>query len=355
MVLEFEQALAAGERIGTGDPTYANLGDEVNRLRHENDDLMEEVAELNKRRSKLVQQEDAICRVTLESDTDFSYHEGDLVGTLGEIKEIDCELARLQTRHHQNIRDVGLLKRTMGRIAKMGEVMSLIDGVEASLSAGQALTVDGPEAAALLQSSEDMRSKYDHATQAVIAYRKDVKELIRQLGDTGHGLRGLGVAPSREADKVRATLVEHLQHMKRMLAQLVRLRDIQVFDTNEISVLERARAKLMRHSEIRELLKSGDKQKIGEEFQRLRRSTIELRADIKEMEAAASSQLQSITEITAKLRVHKAEVVTAESGLLREALFAVKDEEEQAREWLAVLRDVQCQNLQFLASLKAAM
>ncbi|CAK0886907.1 unnamed protein product, partial [Prorocentrum cordatum] len=45
--------------------------------------------------------------------------------------------------------------------------------------------------------------------QEVIAYRKDVKELIRQLGDTGHGLRELGVAPSREADKAALAPAAH--------------------------------------------------------------------------------------------------------------------------------------------------
>ncbi|CAE7768337.1 unnamed protein product [Symbiodinium sp. KB8] len=63
---------------------------------------------------------------------------------------------------------------------------------------------------------------------------------------------------------------------------------------------------------------------------------------------------RKVHEVTAKLRQHE-EVVTPETGKLREQLIAALREEEFCMARLAVLRKSQAQDVKFLASLRKAI
>jgi len=353
LVTEFERAMASGARLNKNEATYQNLADEAKRLRRENDEIMSEVSDLMVMRATYVELENEI-QSKLEKDGDYSKHGAEKIELLKNIREVDYQIAGLRYQQFVNIQDIGLLKRTMNRIEKMGEVMALVDKVEAALEEDTTVPVDSTDTDALAEQVDGFRTEYDSVTKVVWTYRESVQQKFQEIYDAYHALLDVRETEGNNADEIRNKLVAHLQHMKRMLAQLSRLRDIQVLNAKEIGILERVRKKLRRHAEVQKLLKSGDRQRILDEFARLQERTARLRASMLELETSQARFSENSAEITTNLRELK-DVVTAETGNLREQLIANIQEEEQTRERLAVLRSAQVQNIQFLASLKGAL
>lgn len=356
LVTEVEQALVKGERLDKASAAYANLQREATRLRMDNDALIAEADELKDVRDEYVAKEEQIS-ARLSEAGGVSLHLAEMVDVTEKIKEVDIKLAGLRHQQQQNIVDVGLLKRTMSRIEKRGEVTSLVDRVKAALAKDineeEGLTADGPEATALAELVRGLRDEYERAAPKVLAYERGIADLGSKLHRHETGLHDTE-RPTPEADEARMALISHLQQAKRMIAQLSRLRDIQSTNAQEIGMLERARAKLMRNVEIRRLLAIGDAQQLAAKVELLQEDTARIMAAIKEIEAGLEPHGQEAAAIISRLRSLK-DVLTAETGKLREQLIANIHQKEQWKVRLAVLRGEKVQNLRFLAVLQAAL
>jgi len=161
-------------------------------------------------------------------------------------------------------------------------------------------------------------------------------------------------APSRERDDLRVQLHAQMQQAKRMIAQQIRLRELQKENSQEIGLIDRVRAKLMHYSRICALLEEGDKAKISEKMETLQQDTSRLRANIREVETGLEAHGGKATATIARLRSDK-DSFTPQSGRLREELIANIHQESQRKEVLAVLRGEKLQNIRYIAMLKKAL
>lgn len=356
LVTKVEVALLTGERHTKGDSTYANLDMEADRLRIANDGITAQVCALKQLRAEYVAREEQVsARMAVERDC--AQLEPELVTVLEELETVDQKLAGLRYEHQQNIKDVGHLKRTMSIIEKGGQAGTLLDRVHEALVRGSGpLCADGPEARALTALVDRLRAESDDVFNTVMAHTKEFEQLMEDLRTTQLDLRGVRDLPGTEADEIRSKVVAQLKESKRKLAQLSRLRDIQVINADEIAMLERVRAKIIRHSKISKLLAEGDKASIEAEVKNVEKEIASLRRAINEMEAGADDQDNEAAEIIECLRhpVHR-DTWTRENSELREKLIAIIHGEQNRLGRLAVLRNEKAQHLRFLVALKAAL
>lgn len=350
LVTEVEQALVKGERLDRDSEAYINLKHEAARIRLNNDDITAQVNELKKVRRSYVEQEDEIT-AKLHEDGGFALHEATMTEVLQRLREVDLQLAAFRNQHQQNIRDVGHLKRAMSRIEKHGEVTSLVDHIDSTLRMGNTIDEDDPVFAELSELFNGLRTEFDKVGPKVMKYEEDISSLTALVQSTVLDLRRKSF---READDKRMTLVSHLQHAKRMLAQMARLSDIQVLNAQEIGMLARAHSQIQRHAQIRDLIKSANKEQINAKIVWLQEDTSSLRSTIREIEAGMEYRSEESFDIISKLRSSKY-VLTAETGKLREQLIACIHEEEQGKARLAALRGEKLQNLKFIAMLRSAL
>jgi len=350
LVTEVEQALVKGVRLDRESEAYINLKQEAVRLRLDNDDMMAQVDELKKVRRGYVEQEDEIT-AKLHEEGGFALHEATMTDVLQRLREVDLQLAALRNQQQQNIRDVGHLKRTMSRIEKHGQVTSLVDRVDGKLRIGQALDEDDPVFAELSDLLNGLRAEFDKVAPKVMSYEKDVYSLTTRSQTNALDMQGRSF---READDARMTLVSHLQHVKRMLAQLARLSDIQILNAQEVGMLARTQSQIQRHKQIRDLIQSANSDQIAAKIIWLQRDTSSLRSTIRDIEAGMDSRSKESLAIITKLRSLQ-DILSAETGKLREQLIASIHEEEQGKARLAVLRGEKLQNIRFIAMLRAAL
>lgn len=354
LVTEVEQALVKGERLEKGGDPYKNLQREATRLRMDNDALIVEADELKAERDAYVDQEEQIHKQISAKPGEVGHLAG-MVEVTETIKEVDIKLAGLRYQQQQNIRDVGSLKRTMSRIEKRAEVTTLVDRVEASLARSSHEEQEGigdyePEAKELLELAGRLRDEFEKATPKALAYERDIAEL-------GSKLRNEELThkqPTPETDDARRNLISKLQQAKRMIAQLSRLIDIQTTNAQEIGMLERVRAKLIRHVEISHLLKAGDAGKLAAKAELLQEEIARVRSQIKTIESDMEADIDEANAIIAQLR-EKKDSLTPETGKLREQLIATIHRKEQVKGRLAALRGEKVQNLRALAVLQAAL
>jgi len=353
LVTEVERSMHCGTRLETGGGTYTNLRVEIDRVRHDNDAIMAEVDALTAARAKFVAKEHEISSATSQ-DNGKSFHHPELEVVLKEIREVDLKLASLRHQQLQNIRDVGAMKRTIARIEMREEVNTLVGEIERTLEMGEVVDEHGPKGKALLDLIHRLREKFDAVTQAVAMYREDIGEMVSKLSTTQADLRKIRDMSIDEADEARWTMVRYLQKSKRMLAQLSRLRDLQVLWVKEISIAQRARRKLKHRAEIHGLIAVGDEQKLVSKVEELCGATAKLKDTITAMEADLEASKQEGQDAIAKLRILK-DVVTPETGELREKLIENIHESELRMERLAVLRGEKAQNVRFLSILRATL
>lgn len=352
LVTEVEQALVEGERLDEDSQAYANLRREAQSLRLENDALGEKVAELEEARKKYIAQEEELT-AKLKEDGGFFAFEKDIVEMTGKIQEVDYKIAGLRHKHHHNIKDVGSLKRTMSLLEKRGKVTTLIDKTEEALDRGQVSQAAQLEAD-LSEVVERLRQESAKIWPKISSYEANIAELSTNMSETQEKLQVVLHTPTREADNLRTHLKGQINQVKRMLAQLGRLRDIQRVNAQEIGMVERERAKLNRYCRVRELIEGGDKKKLESKITMLQEDTDRLRKAIKELESGLSPLTEEAGAITDKLRSMPF-AFTTETGKLREQLIANIHQESQWKERLAVLRGEKLQNIRFIAMLMKAL
>lgn len=351
LVTEVEVALVEGDRLDKDSSAYANLRREALSLRLENDALNEKVAELEEARAQYIAQEEGLTE-KLKEDGAFWY-EKDIVEMTRKIQEVDYKIAGLRHKHHHNIKDVGSLKRTMSLIEKRGKVTTLIDKTEEALDRGEVSDAMQLEAD-LTEVVEGLRQESAKIWPKISSYEAAILELSGQMSETQNQLQAVLHTPTREADDLRTHLKAQINQVKRMMAQLGRLRDIQRVNAQEIGMVERERAKLKRYCRVRKLLEEGDETKLREKITVLQADTDRLRMAIKELESGLSPLTKEAAAIINKLRSMPFEFTT-ETGKLREQLIANIHQESQWKERLAVLRGEKLQNIRFIAMLMKAL
>lgn len=351
LVTEVERSLIHGLQINKDGEVYANLVAEAERVRTDNDSVHAEVKELRTTRAGYVAKEDALTKTLHEAGT-FSAHE-DLAVVVNHIKEIDLSLASLQCQHQQNIKDIGFLKRTMNRIEKRSDVRTIVGKVEEALASGRILSEDGTEANALRELLEQLHGEFDRIEPKIVSYEEEMVDIDTSLQKLTLRIR-CEETMSPEKNRRRWDLQDHLKRSMRMLAQVSRLRDIQIINIAEITMLERTLSKLQRNARIHTMIASGDREQMKAKVDVLREHVGELRQQMKDIEAKLEPHAQESLEILATLRSDK-NVFNARSGKRRELLIENLHQEEQWKKRLAILRSEKMQNIRFLALLEAAL
>lgn len=353
LVTEVEQALVQGERLDKDAPAYENLRREAVSLRLENDELTEKVAELEEARAEYVAQEEQFT-AKLNANGGFFAHEEEVVNMTGKIREVDYKIAGLRHKHYHNIKDVGSLKRTMSLIEKRGEVTMVIDKVNDALERGEVLDEEGPEARSLADLVQRLRKESEKVWPKISSYERDIAKFSEKLSETQTQLLAIRDTPTRDSDDLRTHLKAQINQVKRMMAQLGRLRDIQRVNAQEIGMVERVRAKLFKQVRVRNLLAEGNPENMAMKIATLQEDTDRLRTTIKDLEAGLQPLTKEAADIIGKLREMPFEFTT-ETGKLREQLIANIHHESHWKERLAVLRGEKLQNIRFIALLKKAL
>jgi len=352
LVTEVEKELVQGSHINKDGDVYANLVAESDRVRSDNDSLATEVADLKTTRTEYVALEDQLTKRLHEAGT-FSAHEAEIGKAAKNIKGIDLKLASLQCQHQQNIRDVGFLKRTMSRIEKRSDVSTIVEKVEEALTSGRVLREDGAEAIEIREMLGKLHGEFDRVEPKIVSTEEEMIDIDTNLQELTPRIR-YGDEPSAEKYRMRWELMDHLKRSMRMLAQVSRLRDIQIINSAEINILERALSKILRKARIQKVIASGDREQMEAKMHVLRDDVDSLRLQMKDIEAKLQPHAQEGLEILAELRIAK-NLFNAKSGKRRELLIANLHKEEQWKKRLAVLRGEKMQNIRFIALLEAAL
>lgn len=369
LVSEVEQAMVKGVQLDDAGPTYESVQLEMKRLRGDNDRLTEKWHDFKIERAKHVEEEEAIEAKLKEDHTSSRVRKlfDDHVVSTHTIRKLDFELAALRSQNKQNIADVGILKLSKSRIENMGSVSALVDRVKKALKHGEYLASDGPEAEALKAAILQKQEEFDKVVPKIRTYGKARDQMDVDLAALEAKLTANRNADSSKPgywqalDHVRQEIMGLLRKDKRMLANLDRLRQLQIMNTDYIGVLERARAKLFRHAKVHSLLEAARTDRTEQVVAEIREKVEVLSGDLERLRA-------SITEIEDKMEAHAEEGqalvaqlrsvnlgFTSEAGKQRELLFTNIHQEETWLAYLAVLRGEILQKLHFICLLNEAL
>mmetsp|Transcript_65738 Transcript_65738/g.118435 ORF Transcript_65738/g.118435 Transcript_65738/m.118435 type:complete len:387 (+) Transcript_65738:67-1227(+) len=353
LVAEVETALAGGKLLERGSPMYSQLNAQVHRLRAENDQFVVDVQNLKKARAELVAEE-ARMIAKIHADGQSGHHGSKIVETLKQIEDLDRQMAMLRSQQVQNVRDVGLLKRQKVTIEKSEEVMKLERQVQEALGQAEPVQEDGPLATSIAEAVQRLRDEFDANSVSSAEAKKDIENAVSRIRSSEMSLRVRRDKADPTSDALRASLISGLYQVRRKNAKLSQMRDMQAFNAQLVGVLQRARHSLSRKAEVQLLVAAGNKEHIKVEINVMLRDIQMLQKVTEELEATQAKHADEGAEVTTKLRGLKTEV-TPETGLLRERLIAALREEEFCMARLAVLRNVQAQDVKFLAELEHAL
>lgn len=354
LVCEVGQALVKGERVDKGGVTYQNLQREATRLRMDNDGIIAEADTLREDREVLVTQEENIHERVSEV-TGCTDDQRALAEVSERIQGIDAELAGLRHQQSYNIRDVGNLKRTMSLIEKRCEVAGLVDGVEANLRKAEEDNVAGfsqDDVEALNGLRDHLFNEFERASSKVMQYEETILEWSQRQREE-LSMVPWNEPPSAEALDGRMATISRIHQLRRKIAQLMRLVDIQLTNAGAIGELDRAQSKLWRANEIRRVVETGDKEQLAAMSDSLREETASLRNLIQFIEGDSETE-ESELSIISKLR-SMSDALTPETGRLREQLVGNLLWKEQCKVRLKVLRGELVQNLRFRSVVRDAL
>lgn len=339
LIANVEEAMVRGFRLHKDGRTYADLQREAERLRAENDELTNEIDEI-----KVVRQRHV---------AEMKIQEDEIIAVTKQIQEIDFQLAELRNKHLHNIKDVGYLKIAMTHIEKSGEVLALVDKIEECLDSGDILTEDGHLYQALTHMLEDLQNEYNKVSPKIAAYGhargKLAAELLALERDTGNN----GESPQDVDNRLQEITAKLLQD-RRMTAQLYRLCQLQVVDSELIGRLERSKATLLCYAEINRLRTARDPVQINAKVEQLNGDLERLRTSIQHIESRLGAHAQKGEETIASLR-SMGHSLTSAMGKRREELFGNIRQEGQWKTRLAILRGQKLQTFRFIGLLKAAL
>lgn len=350
MVAEVEAKSASGRPIRRDSPLYAQLLEEMDRLRAENDKILAKVDELNVSRTKLVSESSELIAAIHQGGQDPNH----MAETLEKIEDLDQNVGELRSSQIQNYLSIGALKRQMVTVQKNEEVMQLSKDIYEQIGRGEAVPEDGPLAASLDNAANRLSDEFDSFSKSIAAAKKELDTVVGRVRSVELSLRARRGKADHEAETLRFNLISGLYEARRKNAQLTRYRIQQALNVKLIAVLERAREAFRFHSRIQALIDSGDKEQMEVEVASLLRGINATQKHAAELEASKATHSKEIQDVTVKLREFE-DKVTPETGKLREKLIAALREEEFCIARLEVLRQVQVQDIKFLASLRQAM
>jgi len=348
-VAQVEAAVASGRPIHQNGTLYEKITEEVDRLRSENDTVIAKVDELDSSRSKLIS-DSANFIAEVRAGEDGSQ----MAETLHQMEELDRQTAELRSQQIQNYLDIGALKRQRVTIQKSEQVMEISSQVYEMIAKDEMIAEDAVLAVSLAETVSKLESEFDSFSQSIATAKKELENVVSRVRSLELSLRARRAKADHETDTLRANLISGLYEARRKNAQLTRYRIQQALNVKLVSVLERARQAFRTHTRIKELIVSGSKEQMEVEVGDLLREMEVAVATAAELEEARAQQSKEVHDVTAKLRQHE-EVVTPETGKLREQLIAALREEEFCMARLAVLRKSQAQDVKFLASLRKAI
>jgi len=329
---------------------YAQLYEEVDRLRGENDKILAKVDELNGSRTQLVSESSGVIAAIHQGGEDPSH----MAETLQKIEELDQHMGELRSSQIQNYLSIGALKRQMVTVQKNEEVMQLSKDVYEQIGRGEVVAEDGPLAVSLDDAANRLSEEFDSFSKSIAAAKKELDTVVSRVRSVELSLRARRGKADHEAETLRFNLISGLYEARRKNAQLTRYRIQQALNVKLVAVLERAREAFRFHARIQALIASKDKAQMEVEVASLLRDIDATQKHVEELEVAKASHSTQIQDVTAKLREFT-DKVSPETGKLREQLIAALREEEFCIVRLEVLRQVQVQDIKFLAHLRQAL
>lgn len=347
---EVEAKSASGRPIRQDSPLYAKLTEEVERLRAENDQILAKVEELDVSRRQLVSDSSGVVAAIGEGGADPSA----MAATLEKIEELDQHMGELRSVQIQNYLSIGALKRQVVTVQKNEEVIRLSTQVYEKIAQGEEVPEDGPLAVSLEEAVGRLRDEFDQFSQSIAVTKKELDTVVGRVRSIELSLRARRGKAGHEAETLRADLISGLYEARRKNAQLTRYRIQQALNVKLEAVLERAREAFRFHARIQALITSGDKPLMEVEIASILREIDQAQKHADDLEAIKAAHSKEVQDVTARLREFE-DKVTPETGKLREKLIAALREEEFCIARLAVLRQVQAQDIKFLANLRQAL
>eukprot|EP00438_Fugacium_kawagutii_P035707 Skav234666 [mRNA] locus=scaffold1131:345340:356029:- [translate_table: standard] len=141
LVAKVEAKSASGRPIRRDSPLYAQLYEEVDRLRSENDKILAKVEELNSSRTQLVSESSGLIAAIHQGGQDPSH----MAETLEKIEDLNSNMGELRSSQIQNYLSIGALKRQMVAVQKNEEVMQLAKDIYEQIGRGDAVAEDSAE------------------------------------------------------------------------------------------------------------------------------------------------------------------------------------------------------------------
>lgn len=352
MMAEVERALAGGGRVEKGGALHGKVEVELRRLREDNDRITSQVLGLKKARAQLVATEDDLIS-KMRHDGDVHSHGPSFASAVRKIEEVDSELAGLRCQQLVNSRDVAELKLGKVRIETREEVAELVRRVDEALAGG--LDASGLQAE-VQDLVKRLRDEFDASAHAVSATTKELDNTVGRLRNLELSIRVRRGRIDAETDALRGQLVSAFFEAKRKNSRLMRIRDSQAQNAKDINVLERALDRMARDSKIKEVLASGDKQRLSVEASALWEDIEQMQKALLRLEEVRDRHSEEVATAIADLRTpDMVGTVSAETGARRERLIAALREEELCAQRLAMLRNVQALDIELLRKVKSAM
>jgi len=345
--------VAGGKPLGRASPVYAQINEEMDKLRAANDKILAEVSALDKSREDLIAASDRQITEISDKGKADGYVQG-VVETLSQIEELERRTAEMRSSQIQNYLNIGALKRQRVFIEKSEKALGLAEQVYAVLDEEAAGSDVEALAASMSEVVLELREEFDSFAKEIMKTKKDIDNKVGFIRSIELTLRAKRGKADHETDALRTSLESGLYEARRKNAKLTRYRIQQALNVKLIAVLERARQSLQRHSDIQVLLSSGDKEQMEMRVKMLLRDIELTNKTAQELRAKRAAFTKEVSGKTEQLRKF-AEIVTPETGALREQLIEALREESLCIGRLAVLRRVQAQDVKLLARLGKAL
>jgi len=351
---DVEQKLASGIKMDKSSTTYALVVSEIDRLRWANDKIIAQVAALKDIRKDFIAEKEAKHQGVLNGDVNT--HGPALIDVLSKIEDVESQIAGYRSQQLQNSTDIGVLKRGKVRIEKNAEVKTLVQKVDDALKDGDASTQKKPLMEALSALLERLQNEFDDNSQAALTIKLDVENSVSKLRSLVLARRVRRGRIDVETELLGGVLISSFYELLRKNAKLSRVRDVQLLDSMDINLLEKAVDRLDRHAKVQEVIDSGDRKTMEEEVRALLEETGKVTRALADVETSWIGHSNNATETIQKLRDPQSkDIVTTATGQMREELFKALREEELCSVRMASLRRSEARNLTLICRLRATL